>query len=307
MVQGIFAWIVFPFLGALLAVGENRSLCDIWSQGGALPAVVYGVLWGVGGLTFGLGMRYLGVALGQSIGMGTCSAFGTILPPLLAGSDLFHGKGLLLLIGVSIMIAGIAIIGYAGCLRNKNMSEEEKHAAIKDFALTKGLLVAFLAGAMSACFNLGLESGAPMKDYAIAAGCDTLFAGLPVIFLVTIGGFCTNAAYCIYQNIKNKTGGEYLTVSSRVLISNILFCSLAGVLWYSQFFGLETGKSFIPKDSTLYAFSWSILMSLNVIASNVWGIILKEWKGAGMKTIAVLLVGLAVLIASIVVVSIAQQ
>lgn len=307
MVQGIFAWIVFPFLGALLAVSDDRSLCDIWSQGGALPAVIYGVLWGVGGLTFGLGMRYLGVALGQSIGMGTCSAFGTILPPLLAGSDLFHGKGLLLLIGVSIMIAGIAIIGYAGCLRNKNMSEEEKRAAIKDFALTKGLLVAFLAGAMSACFNLGLESGAPMKDYAIAAGCDALFAGLPVIFLVTIGGFCTNAAYCVYQNIKNKTGGEYLAVTPRVLMSNILFCALAGVLWYSQFFGLETGKSFIPQDSTLYAFSWSILMSLNVIASNVWGIILKEWKGAGMKTIAVLLIGLAVLIASIVVVSIAQQ
>ena len=307
MVQGIFAWIVFPFLGALLAVSDDRSLCDIWSQGGALPAVIYGVLWGVGGLTFGLGMRYLGVALGQSIGMGTCSAFGTILPPLLAGSDLFHGKGLLLLIGVSIMIAGIAIIGYAGCLRNKNMSEEEKRAAIKDFALTKGLLVAFLAGAMSACFNLGLESGAPMKDYAIAAGCDALFAGLPVIFLVTIGGFCTNAAYCVYQNIKNKTGGEYLAVTPRVLMSNILFCTLAGVLWYSQFFGLETGKSFIPQDSTLYAFSWSILMSLNVIASNVWGIILKEWKGAGMKTIAVLLIGLAVLIASIVVVSIAQQ
>lgn len=307
MVQGIFAWIIFPFLGALLAVSDDRSLCDIWSQGGALPAVIYGVLWGVGGLTFGLGMRYLGVALGQSIGMGTCSAFGTILPPLLAGSDLFHGKGLLLLIGVSIMIAGIAIIGYAGCLRNKNMSEEEKRAAIKDFALTKGLLVAFLAGAMSACFNLGLESGAPMKDYAIAAGCDALFAGLPVIFLVTIGGFCTNAAYCIYQNIKNKTGGEYLAVTPRVLMSNILFCALAGVLWYSQFFGLETGKSFIPQDSTLYAFSWSILMSLNVIASNVWGIILKEWKGAGMKTIAVLLIGLAVLIASIVVVSIAQQ
>lgn len=307
MVQGIFAWIVFPFLGALLAVSDDRSLCDIWSQGGALPAVIYGVLWGVGGLTFGLGMRYLGVALGQSIGMGTCSAFGTILPPLLAGSDLFHGKGLLLLIGVSIMIAGIAIIGYAGYLRNKNMSEEEKRAAIKDFALTKGLLVAFLAGAMSACFNLGLESGAPMKDYAIAAGCDALFAGLPVIFLVTIGGFCTNAAYCIYQNIKNKTGGEYLAVTPRVLMSNILFCALAGVLWYSQFFGLETGKSFIPQDSTLYAFSWSILMSLNVIASNVWGIILKEWKGAGMKTIAVLLIGLAVLIASIVVVSIAQQ
>ena len=146
-----------------------------------------------------------------------------------------------------------------------------------------------------------------MKAYALSAGCDPLFAGLPVICLVTVGGFCTNAAYCIYQNIKNKTAGEYLKVTPGVLISNILFCALAGVCWYSQFFGLETGRSFLPKDGVLYAFSWSILMSLNVIASNIWGIVLKEWKGVGAKTIAVLLFGLAVLIASIIVVSIAQQ
>lgn len=306
LIQGIFAWLVFPLLGALLAVPSGSTLPELWSSGGALSAIIYGILWGVGGLTFGLSMRYLGVALGQSISLGTCAAFGTLFPALFGGTDLFHGEGLMLLIGVCITLAGIAVIGYAGSLRSKNMSEEEKKAAVKDFALTKGLLVALLAGIMSACFALGLDAGTPIKEAALAKGTDALYAGLPVIFLVTLGGFCTNAAYCIQQNLKNKTGKEYLSISTSTFTNNILYCALAGVLWYSQFFGLEMGKSFLTESPVLLAFSWSILMSLNVTFSNVWGILLKEWKGCSASTIGILILGLAVLIASIIVVAMAQ-
>ncbi|NDW18990.1 L-rhamnose/proton symporter RhaT [Dysgonomonas sp. 216] len=307
LTQGIFAWLVFPFLGALLGVPSDSGLIELWSSGGALKAITFGVLWGVGGLTFGLSMRFLGVALGQSIALGTCAAFGTIFPALIAGTDLLHGEGLMLLIGVCITLAGIAIIGYAGSLRSKNMSEEERKAAVKDFALTKGLLVALLAGVMSACFALGLDAGVPIKEAALIGGVKPLFAGLPVIFLVTLGGFFTNAIYCIQQNIKNSTGKQYFAVDSRTLTNNLLFCALAGILWYSQFFGLEMGKSFLTESPVLLAFSWSILMSLNVTFSNVWGIILKEWKGVSKSTIAVLVVGLIVLISSIIVVSMAQS
>ena len=163
LVQGVFAWLVFPYLGALLGVPEGESLTGLWQKGDASLAVLYGVLWGIGGLTFGLSMRYLGVALGQSIALGTCSAFGTLLPALLVGTDLFHGQGLWLLAGVAVTIVGIATIGYAGSLRSKSMSEEERRAAVKDFALTKGLLVALLCGVMSACFALGLEAGGSIK------------------------------------------------------------------------------------------------------------------------------------------------
>ena len=303
LVQGLFAWIVFPYLGALLAVPEGHSLLEIISSGNgaALPAMFYGVLWGIGGLTFGLSMRYLGVALGQSIALGTCSAFGTLIPAIMLGTDLFSGKGLVLLVGVSIAIAGIAVIGYAGSLRAKNMTEEQKKAAVKDFALGKGLLVALLAGVMSACFSLGLEAAEPIKVAAIGLGSKPLFAGLPAILLITSGGFLTNAIYCLYQNAKNKTGKDYFSVPKNVLINNVLFCALAGILWYSQFFGLTLGKSFLTEGSVMMAFSWSILMSLNVTFSNVWGIILKEWKGAGSKTIAVLALGMIILIASLII------
>lgn len=299
IVQGIFAWLVFPFLGALLGVPQGMGLFELLGSGGALKSIVYGVLWGVGGLTFGLSMRYLGVALGQSISLGTCAGFGTLLPAIFAGTNLFRGEGLILLVGVCITLAGIAVIGYAGSLRSKNMTEEEKRAAIKDFALTKGLLVALLAGVMSACFALGLDAGAPIKEAALSNGVKPLFAGLPVILLVTFGGFLTNAAYCIQQNVKNHTGGDYFSVSGSVLVNNLLFCALAGVLWYSQFFGLEMGKSFLADSPLLLAFSWSILMSLNVTFSNVWGILLKEWKGCDRKTITVLVVGLVILVFSV--------
>lgn len=217
------------------------------------------------------------------------------------GTDLFLGKGLVLLVGVSIAIAGIAVIGYAGSLRAKNMTEEQKKAAVKDFALGKGLLVALLAGVMSACFSLGLEAAEPIKVAAIGLGSKPLFAGLPAILLITTGGFITNAIYCLYQNAKNKTGKDYFSVPKNVLINNVLFCALAGILWYSQFFGLTLGKSFLTEGSVMMAFSWSILMSLNVTFSNVWGILLKEWKGAGSKTIAVLALGMIILIASLII------
>ncbi|HIY69408.1 MAG TPA: L-rhamnose/proton symporter RhaT [Candidatus Alistipes intestinigallinarum] len=299
MVQGIFAWLLFPLLGTLIAVPAGSSLFALLGEGGALRAIVYGALWGVGGLTFGLSMRYLGVALGQSISLGTCSAFGTLLPALFAGTDLLHGPGLILLIGVGITLAGIAVIGYAGSLRAATMSEEEKRAAIRDFALTKGLVVALLAGVMSACFALGLDAGAPIKAAAAAQGVAPLFAGLPVILLVTTGGFVTNATYCLYQNVRNHTAGEYLRVSRSTLVNNLLFCALAGLLWYSQFFGLETGKSFLTGSPILTAFSWSILMSLNVLFSNLWGILLKEWKGCSPRTLATLVAGLVLLLFSI--------
>ena len=299
IVQGIFAWLVFPLLGALLGVPEGMGLFELLGNGGAAKAIVYGILWGVGGLTFGLSMRYLGVALGQSISLGTCAGFGTLLPAIFAGTNLFQGQGLILLVGVCITLAGIAVIGYAGSLRSKNMTEEEKKAAIKDFALTKGLLVALLAGVMSACFALGLDAGTPIKEAALTNGVKPLFAGLPVILLVTFGGFLTNAAYCIQQNIKNKTGKDYFSVPGGIFVNNVLFCALAGVLWYSQFFGLEMGKSFLVDSPLLMAFSWSILMSLNVTFSNVWGILLKEWKGCNSKTISVLVIGLVILVFSV--------
>ncbi len=292
IVQGVFAWLVFPLLGALLAVPAGESLWALFAANpkASLLTILFGALWGVGGLTFGLSMRYLGVALGQSIALGTCSALGAILGPVLTGhaSDLTGA----VIIGVVVTLIGIAIIGIAGGMKSAALPEEEKKKAVKDFNFGKGLAVALLAGLMSACFNIGLSFGAPLTW----AETKPIFATLPATLLVTIGGFLTNAIYCFYQNSKNKTWSDYGKKS--LWGNNLLFCCLAGVLWYSQFFGLSLGKGFLADSPVLITFSWCILMSLNVVFSNVWGIILKEWKGISRKALAVLLTGIVVLIIS---------
>lgn len=292
MVQGVFAWLIFPFLGALLAVPQGGSLFDIYIQNptATLWSLFFGVLWGVGGLTFGLSMRYLGVALGQSIALGTCAGLGTILTPIFTGKA--NELTTAVIVGVAVTLVGIAIIGYAGSMKSSTLSDEEKKKAVKDFNFTKGMIVALLAGFMSACFSIGLGFGEPLCFEST----DAIYKTLPATLMVTTGGFLTNALYCIYQNSKNHTWSDYGKTS--ILSNNLLFCALAGLLWYSQFFGLSLGKGFLASSATLLTFSWCILMSLNVTFSNVWGIILKEWKGCNSKTIIVLVTGLVVLVIS---------
>ena len=296
VVQGVFAWLLFPLCGTLLSLsGTGGSFSDLLALMQANPkstwlTILFGVLWGIGGLTFGLSMRYLGVALGQSIALGTCSALGAILGPVFTG----HAADLTtsVIIGVVVTLAGIAIIGVAGAMKSAALPEEEKKKAVKDFNFGKGLFVAVLAGFMSACFNIGLSFGQNL----FLEGTRPVFQTLPATMLVTFGGFLTNACYCFCQNGKNKTWGDY---SQKALWgNNLVFCCLAGLLWYSQFFGLSLGKGFLTDYPVLITFSWCILMSLNVVFSNVWGIILKEWKGVSRKTVAVLVAGIIVLIIS---------
>lgn len=290
LVQGLFAWLVFPLAGALLAVPEGESLIGLFLSNpeASLATMCYGALWGVGGLTFGLSMRYLGVALGQSISLGTCAALGTILAPIFTG----HAADITtsVIIGVVVTLVGIAVIGVAGSMKAKSSSGDN---TVKEFNFAKGITVALLAGFMSACFNIGLYAGASLQFESVAP----IFASLPATLLVTLGGLATNAAYCLYQNGRNRTWKDY-TASPSLWLNNLLLCALAGVLWYSQFFGLAIGKGFLEESPVLYTFAFCILMALNVTFSNVWGIILKEWKGCSSKTIITLVAGLIILIVS---------
>ena len=197
------------------------------------------------------------------------------------------------IIGVVVTLAGIAIIGVAGSMKARSLSPEEQKAAVKDFNFPRGLAIALLCGLMSGCFNVGLEFGAGIN---FGDATDPMFRTLPATFLVTLGGFATNAAYCLWQNGRNGTWGDYRDGS--VWANNLFFCILAGALWYSQFFGLALGKGFLTSSPTLMTLSFCILMALNVVFSNLWGIILKEWKGCSRATIAVLVTGIAVLVVS---------
>jgi L-rhamnose-H+ transport protein len=297
--QGVAAWLIAPWVFAILTVPDG-TLMNILTEAPSKAkwlAIMFGALWGVGGLTFGLSIRYLGVALGQSIALGFCAAFGTLIPPIFAGENLFASRaGILTLVGVAVCVAGIAIIGYAGALKSKGLSEEDRKAAVKEFALKKGLLIAVLAGIMSACMNFGFEAAIPIAEIAAEYGTNPLYVNNPSMIYILVGGFATNFVYCAYLNIKNGTGKDYFSVPGKIFLNNLFFTFLAGFLWFLQFHFFGMGKSQLPPEMSVYG--WSILMALNISFSNIWGLFLKEWKGVSRKTIVVLIIGIVILILS---------
>ena len=215
LVGGFFSWIIAPWFLAFLM---TRDLFAVLSEAPAKTtfwAIFFGLLWGVGGLTFGLTMRYLGLSLGMAVVLGLCAAFGTLMPPIFSGvfftQVLGTTSGRIILLGVFVCLLGIASAGLAGICKERVMSFEQKQAAIKEFDLKKGIGVAVLSGVMSACFAYGLAAGAPIKSLTLRHGTPPLWQGLPVLVVVLIGGFTTNFVWCLILNRRNRTGFQYFT------------------------------------------------------------------------------------------------
>ncbi|MGC4014727.1 MAG: L-rhamnose/proton symporter RhaT [Luteolibacter sp.] len=349
LVGGFFSWIIAPMgLASLLVPG-------LWSVIGAAPskalwfAYLFGLMWGIGGLTFGLTMRYLGIALGMAVALGFCAAFGTLVPPIFdhkLGELLSHAYGRIILAGVIACLAGIGISGMAGMSKENELSPEEKAATVKEFNFGKGMLVATFSGIMSSCFAFGLAAGKPIGDLAKASllshGGSELWQNLPVLVVVLWGGFTTNFIWCVILNVKNRSGAEYLNLRRTAvgeisaaegvmlsnaaeessirdsaaashggpagpathdgpapLLRNYFFSAVAGVTWYLQFFFYSMGETKMGKFSFS---SWTLHMASIIIFSTLWGIMLHEWKGTSKRTHRLIGLGLAVLIASTVIV-----
>lgn len=329
---GVFSWLIAPwFFGLVLTKDLLAVLGEAFSGHGTAVfwTWFFGALWGLGGLTFGMTMRYLGMSLGMAVALGYCSTFGTLVPPLFKGE--FTAKlitplsGNWVLAGIGVCILGILVAGLAGIIKERSMSEEEKRKTVKEFNFWKGLGIATFSGIMSACFSFGLAAGAPIIELTKAHGTDSHWSGLPVLVVLLAGGLTTNAIWCIALNLRNRSGGEYLSRTTRTattggflnehgsggasevipagspvhLARNYFFSALAGVTWYFQFFFYTIGESMMGD----YTFtSWTLHMASIIIFSSLWGIGLGEWKGATPKSFRLLLVALAILVLSTIVI-----
>ena len=298
IISGIFAWIVAPWVVAYLTVPDLITVLKSSPPGSMIASYLFGILWGVGGLTFGLSMRYLGMSLGYALALGFCAAFGTILPPLYFGTfgDLMMlTSGRITLGGVAVCLVGIAICGWAGISKERELPDERKKETIREFDFRKGLWIAFVCGIMSACFAFGLAAGKPIAQRAVELGTTSLFQNGPVFILITAGGFTTNFIWCMFLNYKNGTSGDYLKSGDASLFLNYLFSALAGTIWYFQFmfYGMGTTKM------GGYDFSsWSIHMAFIIVFSNIWALIFREWKGSSRRTLTIIVAGILVLILS---------
>ncbi|HXF26667.1 MAG TPA: L-rhamnose/proton symporter RhaT [Bryobacteraceae bacterium] len=307
---GVFSWIVAPLAIAGFMTNDLFGVLRETPGSTVFWCYFFGVLWGFGGLTFGLTLRYLGMSLGMAVALGYCAAFGTLGPPIFRGefASMVLGtrSGVIILIGVAICVSGIAIAGLAGMSKEKEMPVEQQKAVIQEFNLKKGIVVATFCGIMSACFSYGLAAGEPIKALTLRHGTSTLWQGLPVLVIVLLGGFTTNVVWCVILNVRNRTQAEYFESragkdrSERIpLLTNYIFCAVAGTIWYFQFFFYTMGET----QMGVYKFSsWTLHMASIMIFGSLWGLGLKEWKGAGTRTMTLLTLSLAVLVTSTVVV-----
>jgi L-rhamnose-H+ transport protein len=345
LVGGIFSWIAAPWTMAALLVPDVSSAIRSTAPSTLWWAYVFGTLWGLGGLTFGLAVRYLGIALGVAVALGLCNAFGTLMPPIIAGDFggiLSSASGRVILLGVLVSLVGIAVSGFAGISKEKELTADEKQAAVPEFDFRKGMLVATFCGIMSACFAYGLAAGRPLAEITraqlAAANRSALWQNLPVLVVVLAGGFTTNFIWCVLLNIRNRTSHQYLNVRRTAvaevsateavapwdadelakgpgrtraaddgggaatefpepapLLRNYALSALAGTVWYLQFFFYSMGETQMGD----YRFSsWTLHMASIIIFSTLWGVALKEWKGTSTRTHALIALGLAMLIAS---------
>ncbi len=340
LIQGFAAWIIAPLvLGSLFVPNLFGILGQInRSDPAAIHyALLWGVLWGVGGITFGLAIRYLGIALGYAIALGLCAAFGTIVPPIYDhqfGAILHSSSGQVILLGVAVCVLGVAVNGAAGVSKDRETTAEEKiEAGESDFNLGKGIAIAVLAGFMSSFFAFGLRAGKPLGELAkanlLAAGHSDVLQNLPVLVVVLWGGFITNFIWTAILIVKNGSIKQFFgepginpmrgaavsgntmadfdptdpkyseRLSGSTLLLNYLFAALAGIIWYFQFFFYSMGTTKMGR----YDFSsWTLHMASIIIFATLWGIALKEWKGTTMRTKGLVAAGLLLLIGSTVIV-----
>ncbi|GGG51118.1 sugar:proton symporter [Croceivirga lutea] len=313
MVGGLMSWLVVPPIAAWLTVpGFTEIIAD---ASGSLLFFTYvmGLLWGVGGLSYGLGIRYLGMSLGNSVVLGFCAAFGALVPPIYYNLVPSEGKvtftemlastgGQVVLLGVVVCILGIAVCGKAGMLKEKQLSDAEKKKTVVEFNLVKGLVVAILSGILSAFFNFGIESGKPLAEAAIAAGHDSLFANNVTFVVILWGGLTTNLVWTILLSLKNKSYTDFVNTDSPIA-KNMAFAALAGFIWFLQFFFYGMGESKLGNGAS----SWILHMSTIILTANLWGIYRKEWKGVAKKTKMTIIAGIGVILLSVVLVGIGNS
>lgn len=305
VIGGLFSWLIVPPVAAALTLPGFSEIISETDPNVLGVTYVMGLLWGIGGLTYGLGIRYLGMSLGNSVILGYCAAFGSLIPPLYYNYVETTGKvsfndmmassgGRWVLAGVAVCLTGIFICGRAGMRKEKELPEDQKKKSIAEFSLMKGLIVATVSGILSACFNFGIEAGKPMAEEAVRLGHNPLFQNNVTYVVLLWGGLTTNFIWCLILNSRNKTFSDYVN-PAKPLMNNYVFAALAGTTWFLQFFFYGMGESKMGNGAS----SWILHMAFIILVSNVWGIAMQEWKGVSTKTKSTIALGIFTILVSV--------
>jgi L-rhamnose-H+ transport protein len=292
----LMAYLILPWLIAFLTVPQLKEILQQTSTATLRGTILFGFGWGLGCLTFGLGIDYLGMALGFAITLGLTAAIGTLIPLLvLSPEKLMSAQGALLMAGIVTMLAGLSLCSWAGKLKETELkcrSEGADQAPGRSYSM--GLLFCILSGVFSACANLGFAFGAEVTSLATRWGTPQQYASIPLWAVMMLPLFVCNVSFCLYLLMRRQSLAKFLLPRTRhypLLTGSMAMMWLVGIFFYG--FGAnklgQTGSSI----------GWAILMAAIVIVANLWGLTTREWRGAGLAAKRAMSAGLLVLVVAI--------
>ena len=295
-VAGIFSWVVLPICVSAVLLPDLRSFYGSLDGGVVLRTFLFGCMWGVGNVSYGLTMRYLGMSLGIGVAIGVTLVVGTLIPPLIhgqAGELVSTRGGLLTLLGIAVALCGIVIVSVAGHQKERALGSE-----IREFDVKKGLLLAVMCGIFSSGMSFAIDAAKPIQVGALALGVNPLYSALPSYVIIMGGGGLVNFVYCFTRLgfKKDLSLRADLALPGAALFRNGALAATGGIMWYFQFFFYAWGAANIPA-SFAYV-NWMLHMSGYVLFGGIVGLALGEWAGVGSKPVRILWAGMLVIIAA---------
>jgi L-rhamnose-H+ transport protein len=296
-VAGIFSWVLLPLGVSYLLLPHFGAFYGSIPTSVLVRMALFGAMWGVGNVSYGLTMRYLGMSLGIGVAIGVTLVVGTLVPPLINGQAamLFETRGgLMNMAGVVVALVGVAIVSCAGHMKEMEL----KSGSPTEFNVMLGLALAVMCGIFSSGMSFAMEAAKPMQAAALGVGVNPLYSALPSYVFIMGGGALVNFAYCFGRlaMVKKISLGEDLRQPQGTVLKNGMLAATGGIMWYLQFFFYAWGAANIPQR--LSYVNWMLHMSGYVLFGGIVGLALGEWAGVSSRSVRLLCVGILVIIAA---------
>ena len=296
----VFATVALLLLPWMMAGGFVPGLAELYR--GAAPRLllyplVFGFFWGIAQVTYGLGISAVGMALAVAVVAGLSCLGGSLVPLLVLNpAALLQPRGLLLLVSMPVLIAGLAFYGVAGNRRQKEQATAATSTNERGRSFLVGLGICIFTGIFGANLNLGFVFGGELLRRSIEIGANPVTATYAVWALVLGAGFIPNLLYCLYLVIRNRTWPLFHQTGWPV--EALLGVAMA-LLWLGGMVGYGIGATLVGKYGTSLGFA--LLVASIILASNIVGILTGEWKATSPKTKKLLVAGIALIVGSVII------
>lgn len=302
-IHAITGMLIVPLIWALLVVPDLYQSIITAPSAAIYKGILFGFIWGIGGVMFGISVRYVGVSLTYGVVMGTTGAIGGLVPLFQMEGFASQNSFPVILLGVLIMMTGVAIIALAGIKRERKVAETgtqiEGVRGGKEFRT--GIIIVSISGVLSAFINIGFANALPVAENAMTYGASRINASLAAWMVVLIGAVSFNMLYSIVLLTKNKTWGTFALPK----IGNaVKWAVVAALLWFGSLGVYGLGAAKMGTLGTVIG--WPVFVGLSLIFSNFWAIRAGEWKGM-KKPMKLMFAGIAILMAATVILAFANS